>query len=217
MNNQILILYEIGRRMKSKNDRIFISSSEFGISLGISQQTASRYLQNLEKRNLISRKISNEGQEIRLTSEGFDLVYEIYANLREFFEGKKDIPVFEGNVISGLGEGAYYIKEYEDRIKEILGFKPFPGTLNINKGTSCPYLERYAKGIIKGFKRGGRTFGEVKFLPVRIISKDKSANCYLILPKRRHYKDSVEIISELNLKKYLRIKNDDRVGIELIV
>lgn len=216
MNNCIPVLYEISRRMKSKNESIFISSSELGISLGISQQTASRYLLNLEKRNLISRKISKEGQGILLTSEGFDLLYGIYANLKEFFEGKKSTnPLFEGNVIAGIGEGAYYIREYEDRIRETLGFKPFSGTLNIRL-KDPKNLEIYAKGIIKGFRKSGRTFGDVKFMPVKIIFKDKSAGCYLIIPKRTHHRDIVEIISELNLRERLGIRKDDRVRIELI-
>ncbi len=249
MNTPTLILYEISRRMKSGNDSIFISSSDLGVSLGISQQTASRYLLNLEKGNLISRKISNEGQEIRLTSEGLDLLQGLYTNLKEFFEGKKNFknPVLEGEVITGIGEGAYYIKEYENRIKETLGFKPFPGTLNVRPGKP-QNIENYATGVIRGFEKGGRTFGNVKFLPVKIIVnstaepsirrqsrrnfetkglesklrgqspriKDKSADGYLILPKRTHYRDTVEIISESNLRAKMGIKNGDKIKIELI-
>ncbi len=217
MNTPTLILYEISRRMKSGNDSIFISSSDLGVSLGISQQTASRYLLNLEKGNLISRKISNEGQEIRLTSEGLDLLQGLYANLKEFFEGKKNFKnlVLEGEVITGIGEGAYYIREYENRIKETLGFKPFPGTLNVRPGKP-QNIENYATGVIMGFEKGGRTFGNVKFLPVKIIVKDKSADGYLILPKRTHYRDTVEIISESNLRAKMGIKNGDKIKIELI-
>lgn len=36
-----------------------------------------------------------------------------------------------GEVVSGLGEGAYYVRQYEPLIEEYLGFKPFPGTLNV--------------------------------------------------------------------------------------
>lgn len=219
--------------MKSGNDSVSISSSDLGVSLGISQQTASRYLLNLEKGNLISRKISNEGQEIRLTSEGLDLLQGLYANLKEFFEGKKNFKnlVLEGEVITGIGEGAYYIKEYENRIKETLGFKPFPGTLNVRL-EKPQNIENYATGVIRGFEKGGRTFGNVKFLPVKIIVnstakpsklrgqspriKDKSADGYLILPKRTHYRDTVEIISESNLRAKMGIKNGDKIKIELI-
>lgn len=218
MNCHILVLYEISRRMKSRDDLISISSSELGISLGISQQTASRHLLNLEERNLIGRKVSNDGQEIRLTSDGFDVLHGIYTNLKEFFEDKGDIkenPAFEGNAIVGIGEGAYYIREYEDRIKEILGFKPFPGTLNI-KLKEPRNLRGYSKGIIKGFKNLGRTFGDVKFMPVKITMGEKSADCYLIIPKRTHYKDVVEIMAGSNLRKMLGIKNLDCVRIELI-
>lgn len=202
--------------MKSPSDWIFLSSSELGISIGISQQTASRYLLDLERKNLISRKISGGGQRIQLSSEGYDMLYEIYTDLKKFFEGNGGIknPVFEGEVISGIGEGAYYVKKYEDRIKKILEFRPFLGTLNI-KLREHQNLERYSKGIIKGFKRDGRTFGDVKFLPVKITFNEKSADCYLILPKRTHHRNIVEIISESNLREKLGIRNGDGVKIEL--
>ncbi len=202
--------------MKSPSDWIFLSSSELGISIGISQQTASRYLLDLERKNLISRKISGGGQRIQLSSEGYDMLYEIYTDLKKFFEGNGGIknPVFGGEVISGIGEGAYYVKEYEDRIKKILGFRPFLGTLNI-KLREHQNLERYSKGIIKGFKRDERTFGDVKFLPVKITFNEKSADCYLILPKRTHHRNIVEIISESNLREKLGIRNGDGVKIEL--
>jgi riboflavin kinase len=217
MNRGILILYEISRRMKSGGESISISSSELGVSLGISQQTASRYLLDLEKNGLIARKISNEGQEISLTTEGTNFLHEFYSNLKEFFNGGRDVKdlSFDGIVISGIGEGAYYIKEYEDRIKEIFGFKPFPGTLNL-KIKENRNLERHSKGIIKGFRKGERTFGDVKFMPVRIAFKGKSKDSYLIFPKRTHHKDVVEIISDSNLRKALGLKDRDTIKIELI-
>jgi len=217
MNRGILILYEISRRMKSKEDKISVSSSELGISIGISQQTASRYLLDMEKKGLITRKISNEGQEIGLTSDGIGQLYGIYENLKEFFDGKKDAgnTVLEGSIVSGIGEGAYYIREYGDRIKEILGFRPFLGTLNV-KLKEYRNLEGRARGVIKGFRRGERTFGDVKFLPIKITFREKSADCCLIIPKRTHHKDIVEIISDSNLRKVMGVKDKDTVRIELI-
>lgn len=37
----------------------------------------------------------------------------------------------KGIVVSGVGEGRKYVKLYSNVIKEVLGFIPFPGTLNI--------------------------------------------------------------------------------------
>ena len=41
--------------------------------------------------------------------------------------------MLNGTVQSGLGEGAYYmsLRPYTDQFLEILGFSPFPGTLNV--------------------------------------------------------------------------------------
>lgn len=37
----------------------------------------------------------------------------------------------KGIVVSGIGEGRKYVELYKNVIKEVLGFTPFPGTLNI--------------------------------------------------------------------------------------
>lgn len=36
-----------------------------------------------------------------------------------------------GTVVSGIGEGRKYVEMYSIEIEKALGFKPFPGTLNV--------------------------------------------------------------------------------------
>ena len=217
MNRKILFLYEISRVMKSRNDRISISSSEFGNFLGISQQSASRYMRELENDGIIKRTKTKKGQEIQLTSKGYDILNEMYLNLKEFIETGKSKNLIEGTVITGIGEGAYYVREYSEKIEKSLGIKPFLGTLNVKPLEKILNLERFTTGIINGFKRGGRTFGSIKFAPVKLLINQKKYNCYLIVPKRTHHKEDVEIISEFNLRKKLGLKDGDRVKIELPV
>ncbi len=56
----------------------------------------------------------------------------VLKELKWYLEGKEAQTIeFEGEVVSGLFEGAYYISKegYHRQIVEKLGFEPFPGTL----------------------------------------------------------------------------------------
>src|SRR5437867_11092942 len=50
---------------------------------------------------------------------------------------KKGSCTFHGTVFAGSGRGAYYVghPEYVKRLKELLGYAAFPGTLNVTLGT----------------------------------------------------------------------------------
>lgn len=198
--------------MRSGDDKISVSSSELGNSLGISQQSASRYLRELEDSDLIKRTNAGKIYEIQLTPKGFDTLKGIYLNLKGFIETKKSI---DGTVITGIGEGAYYVGKYSEKIEETLGINPFRGTLNIKVVEGIIDLERFTSGMIGEFKMNGRTFGAIKFAPIRLLLDKKKEDCYLIVPKRTHHRDEVEIISEFNLREKLGLKDGDNVRIEL--
>lgn len=217
--NPKIVLYELAKRMGSADDIVSISSLQFAEALGVSQQSASRYLKNLEHENLIKRKVGAKKQEIKLTSKGAMVLNEIYFNLKDFFENKKEI-IIEGEVVKGIGEGAYYMKEYYDKINEKLNFAPYGGTLNIKLNENFVNFNfgRYVSVVISVFKKSGRTFGKVKCIPVKLFkdkTEDNNEDCFIILPERTHHKNIIEIISEFNLREKLNLKEGDGVKIVL--
>ena len=151
---------------------------------------------------------------------------EFYFNLKDLFENKKpqEEIVIIGKVIKGIGEGAYYMRAYHDKINEKLNFIPFEGTLNIklNKNFINFNFDRYVSVVIDVFKKGGRTFGKVKCIPVKLMVKGKNKkeikkeNCFIIIPERTHHKNTIEVISEFNLKEKLNLEEDDNVKIQLL-
>lgn len=201
--------------MKSREGELSISSSELGDYLGISQQSASRYLSELEKYGLIEKSRSGRGQLIKFTDTGLKALEDIYLNLQNFFEDKSKELLIEGKVISGLGEGAYYVREYADKLQRSIGFLPFFGTLNIRPLKAYPNIDRYTAGTIRNFKKGERTFGGIKYIPVRLTGDNWQEDCYLIMPKRTHHADELEIISRFNLREKFGIKDGDILGIEI--
>ncbi len=201
--------------MRSKGDKLSISSSELGNYLGVSQQSASRYLTRLEKRGFIRRSREGRGQVVRFTEKGLNLLEEVYLNLRDFIEGGGKPLLIEGKVISGLGEGAYYVREYADRLQSSIGFMPFFGTLNIKSQRTYPSIDKYTTGSVRGFKKGDRTFGEIKYMPVKLMGDEWKEDCYLVIPQRKHYIDEFEIVSKEKLREKHNIKDGDVLKIEI--
>lgn len=198
-----------------------ISTEYLAKKLGISQQTASRHLIELERRDWIQRNISSDGSLIRVGEQGVKELQKIYSNLKLLVE--KTYPpsvTLEGTVFTGLGEGAYYISKetYRKQFAEKLGFEPFPGTLNLKLCSDYDVktrmeLEAYPAVEIKGFKNEDRTFGVVKCYPATIDNKVKGA---LITALRSHYDVSVlEIIAPMCLRKQLNIKDGNKVKVEV--
>jgi len=204
------------------SEAIEISSIEFAQKINTSQQTASRRLKELEKRGFITRVISHKGQSIRITNEGLEMLQKIHIILSNIFEKKPRELTIEGQVFTGLGEGAYYIMQagYLNQFEEKLGFKPYPGTLNL-KLIKQPDLQlrrvlesdSYPGIEIEGFKDEQRTYGPVKCFKVKI---NQSLPGAILLIKRTHYEEEVlEIISPEYLRKTLNLKDGDKVRISV--
>lgn len=198
-----------------------ISTEYLAKKLGISQQTASRYLIDLERKGWIQRNITPDGSLIKIEEQGTKELQKLYSGLRVLME--KSYPpsvTLEGTVFTGLGEGAYYITKdhYRKQIVEKLGFEPYPGTLNLKLSTDYDVktrmeLDAYPAIEVKGFKNEDRTFGLVKCYPAIIGGTVKGA---LMTALRSHYDASVlEIIAPVCLRKALCLKDGNKVKVEV--
>ena len=198
-----------------------ISTEYFAEKLGIAQQTASRYLIELEKKGWIKRTITPEGSLIKIDDAGVKELQKLHQNLRLWIEAAYPPSItVEGIVFTGLGEGAYYTSKeiYKKQFIEKLGFDPYPGTLNLKLTTDYDLktrmeLEAYPAIEIHGFKTEDRTFGDIKCYPAIIDNKVKGA---LLSAMRSHYDSSVlEIIAPVNLRKQLKLKDGQKLKVEV--
>lgn len=190
-----------------------ISTTELAEELGISQQSASRWLIELEKDNYLER--SRAG--IMLTDYFMERCSTLYGILRNVFEAEAAMR-FSGKVMSGSGDGRYYLSMpgYRRQVREKLGFTPFAGTLNISVGDrSRKAALMQAPGVeIEGFFRQGRMLGAAKCLPCVINGKVRGA---VIAPMRSHYgPEVIELISAKNLRKELGLRDGSRVSVEVL-
>ncbi len=196
-----------------------VSSKEFAEKINQSIQTAARKLKELEDHGYIERQINKNGQFVVITEKGKKLLYREYLDYKKIFEGKEEV-IIEGEVMSGVGEGKYYVslEGYKRQFIEKLGFEPFPGTLNLRIPKEQMYFRRLLdeeEGIlIKGFRTEDRTFGDVKAFKCKIDGIEGAA----IIPQRTHYSsDVLEIIAPVCLREKLNLEDGDKVVVEVFL
>lgn len=221
-------LYHLCQNIGSRK-AIHISSVEFGKILNLSQQTASRRINQLEEIGWIQRKIVGKEQIIRITKKGADTMLAMYKDLKQILE---EILIV-GEVTEGMGEGGYYvrIKEYYEQFKRKLGFEPYYGTLNLqfnelNKELLEENLKNRIPIEIVGFEKEEekeeglvkRTFGSVdcySCIVSRLDDQDKKINAAILKIKRTHHKKNiVEILAAPYLRDILNLKDGDKLRIE---
>lgn len=210
------------------NNPIDITSSELGRYLGVSQQTAARYLVDLEKNHLIERNRTSRGQAVQITKLGRELLENLSIMITKALYSQTRSAMIFGEIESGLGEGAWYIsqEEYTQQFKEILGFVPYPGTLNLRilnlddlkKISQIRQSEPY---IIHGFVKKGRQFGDVMCYKARFSDGTMGA---IIIPSRtHHHKDILEAIAPINLRERLgeepgkKLKDGQTIKVEIFL
>ena len=194
-----------------------LSSVEFASYIDSSQQTAARKLKSLEDENFISRQILPDGQLVSITKNGILALQKELYDYQEIFSGNGSNKILSGKVITGLGEGQYYIslEGYRKQFREKLGFDPYPGTLNIKLDMQSIELRKRITGHIRisGFTDQNRTFGKGSCFNVRISGMEGA----VITPERTHYpEDIIEIIAPVNLRNYLDIRDGSVVQVEVI-
>jgi riboflavin kinase len=195
-----------------------VSTNELSHALGGSQQSASRHLQLLDEMGLIHRRIDPDGSFITITVKGISTLDEVLQELKTHLEGAgSEVFIFEGTVVSGLFEGAYYISRegYRTQIKEKIGFDPFPGTLNVRikpeDFDKRRRLEKYPSAILEGFKDGERSFGACKCYPLLINDEIKGA--LIVADRTLHDLSTMEIVSHVYLRRYFGLSDGDTVKV----
>ena len=192
----------------------FLSSRELGRELGLSQQSASKKILELLEMELITRKMGARKQLVKITSKGMEVLRKEYAQYQKIFDSMERV-ILRGTLISGLGEGQYYISQdgYMKQFQEKLWFKPYPGTLNLkiegNELSKLQILRDHDGIMMEGFESEGRTFGKVKCY----LTDIQNVECAVIIPLRTHYSDVLEIISRHFLRETLKLKDGDIVEI----
>ena len=121
----------------------------------------------------------------------------------------------EGIVAEGKGEGARFVsmQHYDQAFFDKLGFRAYPGTLNVKTKIPVSLDLKKLKSIrISGFKAKEKTYGGVDCYPAKI----SGINGAVIVPEfTGHGKEIIEFIAPVHLRTKLKLKNNDKVRIDL--
>ena len=128
----------------------------------------------------------------------------------------KDL-IIAGKIVGGAGEGAYFtqINWVQEQCQERLGFKPYPGTLNLEISREyLPLIESLnrEKGI--DLISPDPKFCNAKAFPVSLGDISGA----LIMPDEKvriHAKNIIEIIAPLNIKASLNVSDGDLISIAI--
>lgn len=192
------------------------NSTDLAERLKTSQQTASRRLLDLERLGYIRREKGVRNTLVRLTEEGVGVLLDEMSAYKRIFEKSRNLAI-KGKVVSGLGEGRYYLdqKGYIDQFVAKLGFRPYPGTLNLEiRGPELNKLRilKAATAVpIDSFQDRERTFGAVDAWRAKLRDVDGAA----ILPKRTHHTRTLEIIAPVYLRDKLNLQDGDELEVEV--
>ena len=153
-----------------------------------------------------------------MTKEGLEAVETFLADASVNLERSKREVKFRGALFTGFGEGGYYIslRGYSEAFIKLLGFEPFPGTLNLRLTNEAMVEQRKRLDLLRGvevpgFTDGKRTYGPVKCFKAKIEEDHPGA---VLAIERTHYDSSVlEVIAPINLRKALGLKDGDECSL----
>ncbi len=204
----------------AKHNFVTITTSSLGKNIKKSQQAASKHLLELENKNFIERIISGRKISVKITPKGYSELVKLSNVLQKNLTSSPSHVLLKGTLVSGLGEGAYYmsLQGYSKQFKTKIGYIPFPGTFNVKLGKK-EYTEAISQfeemeGIhIDGYSDGKRTYGWVKCFKAKLNS---TFDCLLIRLERSHHDTSIiELISKSNLRKTAKLSNNSKVTITI--
>ena len=206
----------------AKDNFIEFTSTDIGIEINKSQQAASKIILELQEMKYVERIKKGHGYMIRVTEEGLSSVKKMSEFLNMALNSPPGNIHFNGILVSGMGEGKYYmsLEGYRKQFKKKIGYIPFPGTLNIRifdplSLENREKIERFGYQFIDGFSDSERTYGWVKCYSAIMNDNVDIQSDLLILERTHHDKNMLEIIAPVNIKQVMGLKNGDNVKVTL--
>jgi riboflavin kinase len=211
-------LYSLANK-GSIHSKTVLTTSELGDLMNISQQTASRRIALCVEEGYLLRMHTAEGMLLQITEKGRDELLRVFSNLEVAFTPRQDDIVIEGRLVTGLGEGAYYVEAYASKLRDALGFKPHLGTLNVkvideDSRRAIGRMKNTPPLVVSGFHHKGRTFGDVICYRVKV---NKEIEAAIVMAQRTHHsEDILEVVAPVNIRETLNIEDDSKITLTVI-
>lgn len=121
-----------------------------------------------------------------------------------------------GKLFSGMGAGEEYLSKepYQKRFKEILGFKPFPGTLNLRFDESdVEKIRELDSDRMESFEHEEKEFSGMDIYRCEIQGIEAA---YLDLDITDYGDEVLELIAPVELRDLLGLEDGDEVEVEFL-
>ncbi len=206
-------LYSLANKGAIHN-KTTITTRELGEILKVSQQTASRRVSQCVKQGYLNRVHTADGMILQITDKGREELLHVLSNLEIAFTPPEDEIVIQGTVVTGLGEGAYYVEIYSSKLRAALGFKPHLGTLNVkitdeDSRKAIGRMKNTPPLVLSGFTHRGRTFGDVICYRVKVNKKIEAA---VVIAQRTHHSEEIlEVVAAINIREALSLVDNDKI------
>jgi len=122
----------------------------------------------------------------------------------------------KGEVTSGLGKGKYYMSKevYQEAFDEKIGFRPFPGTLNleVDEDSREDFEQEEETLEIREVYEDGERLSNVDITPCKI----KGVECGLLrLEFTEHEDDIAEVIAPVELREKFNLEDGDKIVLKI--
>uniref|UniRef100_A0A7C3WU30 Riboflavin kinase n=1 Tax=Thermofilum pendens TaxID=2269 RepID=A0A7C3WU30_THEPE len=200
-----------------------ISKVEIAKTLGVSSWKLNKLLQLAEDEGYLEKQKMGRVFSYQLTPRSLMLLNRVHRTLSMVL---KTTPLarLRGVVVPGLGEGAFYmsISKYLEAFKEILGYEPYTGTLNLKLDSESTEARRKLREIragyrIEGFSVDGREYCGVTVYKAVITGNGISiSGAVLDIDKTKHGDEILEVIAPVKLRDVLKLRDGDRVEVTVL-
>lgn len=200
-----------------------LSKVDLAKTLCVSPWKLNKLLSFAEEEGYIEKKRTGRTYSYQLTPRAVSLLHRVHGLLSSLLRDKP-IARLRGVVVPGLGEGAYYmsIPKYVDAFKEILGYQPYSGTLNIKLDEESVRIRRGLRSQKAGFRIDGFSLENRDFCGVTVYRAIITGNgisitgAALDIDKTKHGDDIIEIIAPVKLRDVLKLRDGDPVEILIV-
>ncbi|GAB6946642.1 DUF120 domain-containing protein [Vulcanisaeta sp. JCM 16161] len=199
------------------NDKDYtaINLTRLANDIGTTPQNVFKIINRLAEEGLIIKSTISGQLAIKFTQRASEALQFVIDTIRHYLDERLVIRLV-GYIVSGLGEGSFYMSldGYVKQFIEKLGFKPYPGTLNVRLKPEYVkyrlYLDALPGIYIEGFSNGVRTYGGVKCFRATIQGLPGAV---LLIERTHHGPDTIEVISPYKLRDRLSLRDGDEIEV----
>jgi len=130
-----------------------------------------------------------------------------------FMSRRPGLPV-QGRIFSGSQNNSLHTSRFADELKDVLGYEPFPGSLNVRTPRAFRLGAYTAEYVDPRRGRGGRRGGDYQVWHATISGYDGPV--HVMRPgQRSHGRKVLEVWAPVNLKDALKKKDGDQVTLRI--